>query len=240
MPLWDYIMTSMYNDTYFVLDFDRCIGDTNGIQALLEQVLEQETGIHPDKLATTRQQIEAAGHTFETIRHVKALLKTEGSSVEWEHIRQKLLERSKNVDLLLPGAHDLLTLLQERGLPHGIITYGVEEAWQLTKLELAGLLNIPYLVTHIEAKGELLTGWKRKDGLFLVPPALTADFISLSVKQIIFLDDKAKSFRGIPAGVRGVHIEAPGGNKLPAQQGDLPSGVTSVTGIPGAIRLLFK
>lgn len=229
----------MYNDSFFVLDFDRCIGDTNGIQALLEKVLEAETGIKPEKLAVTRQQIEAAGHTFETIRHVKALLKTEGSTVEWEHIRQKLLEAATATSLLLPGARELLNLLKERGLPHGIITYGVEEAWQLTKLELAGLLTVPHLVTHIEAKGRLLTGWKRPDGTFLVPPALTTDFVSLSVKQIIFLDDKAKSFRGIPLGVRGVHIEAPGGNKLPAQQGDLPSGVTSVTGIPGAIELLF-
>ena len=229
----------MYNDAFFVLDFDRCIGDTNGIQALLEKVLEQETGIKPDKLAVTRQQIEAAGHTFETIRHVKALLKTEGSVVEWEHVREKLLEASKNVDMLLPGAQDLLRILKERELPHGIITYGVEEAWQLTKLELAGLLEVPHLVTHIEAKGKLLTGWKRPDGSFLVPPALTPDFISLHVKQIIFLDDKAKSFRGIPEGVRGIHIEAPGGNTLPAQQGELPDGVTSVTGIPGAIEVLF-
>lgn len=222
-----------------MLDFDRCIGDTNGIQSLLEKVIEAETGIKPDKLAIVRQQVEAAGHTFETIRHVKALLKTEGSSVEWEHIRQKLIEASKNVDLLLPGAHDLLDTVKGRKLPHGIITYGVEEAWQLIKLELAGLLDVPHLVTHIEAKGELLTGWKRTDGTFLIPPALTPDFISLSVRQIIFLDDKAKSFRGIPEGVRGVHIVAPGGNTLPAQQGELPMGVTSVIGIPGAIELLF-
>ncbi|HEY5695288.1 MAG TPA: hypothetical protein VIQ80_00465, partial [Candidatus Saccharimonadales bacterium] len=119
------------------------------------------------------------------------------------------------------------------------ITYGVEEAWQLTKLELAGLLDVPHLITHIEAKGELLTGWKQADGSFIVPPALTADFTPLRVQQLIFLDDKAKSFRGIPEGVRGVHIVAPGGNTLPAQQGDLPAGVTSVTGIPGAIELLF-
>lgn len=232
-------MTSMYNNTFFVLDFDRCIGDTNGIQALLERVLEEETGIRPDKLAITRQQIEAAGHTFETIRHVKALLKTEGSEVEWEHIRQELLEAAKEADLLLPGARDLLEILKTRELPHGIITYGVEEAWQLTKLELAGLLAVPHLVTHIEAKGELLTGWKRPDDSFLIPPVLTPDFVSLSVERIVFLDDKAKSFYGIPNGVRGVHIVAPGGNTLPAQQGDLPGDVTSVTGIPGAIELLF-
>ena len=230
----------MYNSCFFVLDFDRCIGDTNGIQSLLEKVLERETGIQPDRLAITRQQIEATGRTFETIRHVKALLKTEGlHDVTWEYLREKLLEEAKNVDLLLPGARELLEILRKRDIPHGIITYGVEEPWQLTKLELANLLTVPHLITHIEAKGELLTGWKQPDGTFIVPPGLTLDFMPLVVRELVFLDDKAKSFRGIPDGVRGVHIEAPGGNTLPAQQGDLPASVTSVTGITGAVDLLF-
>ena len=230
----------MYADTFFVLDFDRCTGNTDGIQAVLEEVLQQETGISPETFHAARTRIESEGKTFDTIRHVHMLLSETGSSVTWEHIRDKLIEKAKGVDLLLPHARELLDILKEKRLPHGIITYGVEEAWQLTKLEITGLLDIPHLVTHIEEKGKLLTGWKLDDGSFGIPPALNTGLVPPVVSKIIFLDDKAKSFWNIPEGVEGVHVVAPGGNTLPSQQGDTPTSVTEVTGIDGAIKLLFS
>ena len=229
----------MYADSFFVLDFDRCTGNTDGIQAVLEDVLEQETGISPQMFHAERTRIESEGKTFDTIRHVHMLLAESESTVSWEHIRGQLIEKAKNVDLLLPHAQELLDILRSKRLPHGIITYGVEEAWQLTKLEITGLLEVPHLVTHIEEKGKLLTGWKQEDGTFAIPPALNDGLVPPVVSRIIFLDDKAKSFWGIPEGVEGVHVVAPGGNKLPAQQGELPPSVTNVTGIDGAIKLLF-
>ena len=229
----------MYADTFFVLDFDRCIGDTNGIQAVLERVMLRETGIPTSALRASRTQIESTGRTFDTIRHVQALLEEAGNPVSWEHLREALIAEAKTLDLLLPDTRTLLRRLQDENITYGIITYGIEEAWQLTKLELAGLLGVPHLVTRIETKGELLSGWKQPDGSFIVPPALSKDFVPKKVSQLIFLDDKAKSFWNIPEGVRGVHVIAPGGNILPSQQGDLPPHVTDVIGISGAIQLLF-
>ena len=230
----------MYADTFFVLDFDRCIGNTDGIQMVLEGVLQRETGISPETFHAARTRIESEGKTFDTIRHVHMLLSEANSQVKWEYIREKLIESAKGEDLLLPHSREFLAILRERRLPHGIITYGVEEAWQLTKLEITGLLEIPHLVTHIEEKGKLLTGWKLDDGSFGIPPALDAGLVPPKVSKIIFLDDKAKSFWGIPEGVEGVHIIAPGGNNLPAQQGKTPDSVTDVIGIDGAIELLFS
>jgi hypothetical protein len=230
----------MYADTFFVLDFDRCIGNTDGIQAVLEEVLQRETGISPETFRAARTRIEGEGKTFDTIHHVHMLLAEAGSSVTWDHIRTVLLAEAESHDLLLPHARELFAILKDNQLPHGIITYGIEEAWQLIKLELAGLLDVPHLVTHIEEKGKLLTGWKRPDGSFAIPPALDAGLVPPMVSRIVFLDDKAKSFWGIPDGVEGVHVIAPGGNTLPAQQGDTPNSVTDVTGIDGAIKLLFS
>jgi hypothetical protein len=229
-------MLNDFSDTFFVLDFDRCLGDTNGIQAVLEEVILRGTGIGPEKLHAVRTQVEASGRTFATIHYVHRLLEDAGSRVPWTRIREWLVEEARDRDLLLPHARELLGILRDRQIPHGIITYGVEEAWQLTKLELAGLLDVPHLVTKIEKKSELLAGWKRENGRFAVPSALAE---RLEVGKLVFLDDKAKSFWGIPDGVRGVHIVAPGGNVLPAQQGEIPPQVTNVTGIDGAIRLLF-
>lgn len=230
---------SDFHDTFFVLDFDRCTGDTDGIQAVLEEVILRETGILPEKFHETRARIEASGRTFETIRHLHHLLEGAESNISWPQIRKSLVETSKTRDLLLPHTRELLDILDKRNIRYGIITYGVEEAWQLTKLEVAGLLDVPHLVTHIEKKGELLTGWKQDSGKFIVPPAMSKAFQAIEVSEIVFLDDKARSFQGIPDGVRGVHVIAHGGNKLPVQQGDVPPQVTDVTGIDGAIKLLF-
>jgi hypothetical protein len=230
----------MYADTFFVLDFDRCTGNTDGIQAVLEDVLQRETNISSETFHAARTRIEGEGKTFDTIRHVHMLLAEANSLVKWEYLREKLIEAARNVDLLLPHTRELLSILDERQLRYGIITYGIEEAWQLTKLEITGLLDVPHLVTHIEEKGKLLSGWKQPGGEFIVPPALSKDFQPQVVTRLVFLDDKAKSFWGIPEGVEGVHVIAPGGNTLPAQQGETPASVTSVTGIDGAIKLLFS
>ena len=230
-------MDNRYATTYFVLDFDRCLGDTDGIQEVLEQVLQREAGIAPERLRSIRTEVEGSGRTFETIRHVHELLETAGSSSTWFYIRRKFLEAARDADLLLPGAQDLLDILQQKEIPHGIITYGMEETWQLTKLEAAGLLGVPHLVTHIEEKSILLEGWKHGEK-FIIPPALDVSG-SVTASELVFIDDKAKSFWGVPAGVRGVHVIAPGGNHLPAQQGEVPDSVMDVTGIQGAIELLF-
>jgi hypothetical protein len=231
---------NVFSNTFFVLDFDRCIGDTNGIQSVLEMVLLRETGIAPEMLHRARTRIEDLGRTFDTINQVHLLLKDTGSDVAWEHIREQFIAEAHSHDLLLPHARELLAILQDRHIAHGIITYGIEEAWQLTKLEATGLLDVPHLVTRIEEKGRLLTGWKRKDGLFAIPPGLSRAGESFMASDLVFIDDKAKSFWGIPEGVRGVHVVAPGGNVLLSQQGEVPPEVTDVTGIAGAIKLLFS
>lgn len=226
--------------TFYVLDFDRCLGNTDAVQALLETVITTELGITTDTFRAARAAMEATGKTFTTIQHVHQLIDESGGRKTWEDIRQQLITMASTVDLLMPYARDLLRLLDEKQLPYGIITYGVEEAWQLTKLEIAGLLDVPHLVTKIETKGELLTGWKQSDGSFIVPPALTKKFDPFVADEIVLVDDKARSFWNIPDGVRGVHVIARGGNKLPAQQGDIPPHVTDVTGIDGVISLLFS
>lgn len=229
----------MYSSTFFVLDFDRCLGNTVLFQQILETVLI-DAGVSADMFAAARTRIEKEGKTFDTIRHAHEVLEEADSSYTWAEIKKEFLTRAHEQDALLPYARELLQILDERSLPYGIVTYGVEEAWQLIKLEAAKLLYVPHLVTHIEEKGKLLTGWKQPDGSFLIPPALTQDFETLQVNEVILVDDKAKSFWGTPEGVRGVHVVAPGGNLLPAQQGEIPPNTTDVTGLDGAIHLLFN
>jgi hypothetical protein len=225
-------------DTFFILDFDRCIGNTDKFHTILEEVIERETTVSKQQLATAKIDAETRGETFDTIRYVKKALAETGGSMSWQPIERQFIAQAQKLNMLQPYARQLFHILESEHIPFGILTYG-NEAWQLAKLEAANILHIPHLVTGIEGKGAILTGWKKSGG-FIVPPALTKDFTALHANEIVFLDDKAVSFKGIPEGVRGVRVEpADGGELLPIQKGELPLGVTNVKGIYGAIELLF-
>jgi len=160
------------------------------------------------------------------------------SSKTWQHIRQIYVAAAKVEDLLEPGAARLLDLLDERHIPYGILTFGTE-AWQLTKLEAAGLVDrgIPFEITQIERKGEVLAGWKREAG-FAIPPAMVRGVQPLYVRNIVFLDDKPRSFTALPEGVHGVCVRPVAYPPRISQQGPIPAGVDEVEGIQGAIELL--
>ena len=229
---------SQKDDVFYVLDFDRTLGNTDKFHEVLEEIVENETGVTADELKIARAQIEGTGRTFDTVDYVRGILEQSGNTIPWHVLQNQFIAVARKRDMLEPHAAELLTMLDDKQLPYGIITYG-NETWQLAKLEAANLFDIPHIVTHIEEKSQLLQGWKHTSDTFIIPPALTRDFLPLQVHHLVFLDDKAKSFAGIPSGVHGVHIKAPSGIVLPIQQGSLPSGVDSVIGIEGAIELLF-
>lgn len=228
---------SDYKNTFFVLDFDRCLGNTDRFHEILEQVIADEELLTPEEMQTGRRLIEQVGKSFDTISFIRKSLKERGSSMSWLDIQRRFIERVKGEDVHQPFANELLAILDDKQIPYGIVTYG-GESWQLAKLEAAGFLQIPHIVTNIKEKGELLSGWKH-GAHFIIPPALTKDFQPLAVEKIVFLDDKAVSFQDIPEGVMGVHIQDPSGEVLPSQAGVLPPSVTSVVGLKGAIDFLF-
>jgi hypothetical protein len=225
-------------NTFFILDFDRCIGNTDKFHVVLENVIGQETMVSKEQLAAAKKDAESRGETFDTIRYVKNALEDMGGTTSWLSIEREFIRQAQMLNMLQPYARQLFTILESEKLPFGILTYG-NEAWQLAKLEAANLLHIPHLVTNIEGKGAILAGWKKASG-FIIPPALTKEFIPLETATVVFLDDKAVSFEGIPNGVRGVRIAPDDGSALLLiQQGELPAGVDDVQGIYGAIELLF-
>lgn len=225
--------------SFYVLDLDRTLVDTDKLYKVLETVLERDTPIKIDQLYTARAKIEVRGESFSVARHIRSLLEELRSEVTWQDVQAAFIHEALRADMLEPYAKELLQVLDEKNLPYGIITYGTE-AWQLAKIEASGLDNVPHLVTRIKEKGLLLAGWQRADRLFIIPPAMTRDFIPLVVDSIIFLDDKAVSFKNIPVGVRGVFVTSPTGELLSSQRGALPVNVATVVGLDSAIQLLLN
>jgi hypothetical protein len=227
---------SNFIDTYFVLDLDRCICNTEKLHVILESVIEDDLLISANDLRRAKIETEGNGHSFDTISYIRKVLKDNKSNINWQDIQRGFITRAQNENVLNPFASELLTILDKNKIPHGIVTYG-GEAWQLAKLEAANLLAIPRVITSIKEKGKLLSGWRQGD-YFVIPPVLTRDFEPLIVSSIVFLDDKLISFRDMPLGVRGIHV-LPFDHSPLLSSGDLPKSVSSVVGIKGAIDLLF-
>lgn len=229
-------------DVFYILDFDRTLANTDKFHDILEVVIEQETTIKVSQLRTARQRAEHAGESFDTIEYLRQFLTGVQSQKTWYQIQQVFIRQARKQNLLEPGAADFLRILNEKKIPYGIVTFG-GEAWQLAKIEAARLMDVPHIVTHIQEKGRILSGWKHEDGRFIIPPALTRDFQPLHVSKIVFLDDKPKSFIGIPDGAQGVHVRpltVNDSSRSHSQIDLLPPHIKSVVGLQGAIDLLFN
>jgi hypothetical protein len=228
------------SNPFYVIDLDRTLVNTERLYEVLEFVLERDTDVSVQQLKEEREVIEANGDSFVMTNTLRRLLEDANSAVSWQQVQQAFIREAQRIDdVLEPYAAELLQLLNDKQLPYGIITFG-SEAWQLAKIEAAGLLDVPHLVTRIKEKGQLLTGWKHSENTFIIPPAMTRDFTPLTVDSIIFLDDKAVSFNDMPTRVRGVFVKSPTRELLDSQRGTLPPSVETVIGLNGAIELLFR
>jgi hypothetical protein len=224
-------------ETFFVLDFDRTLADTDKLHRVLEEAIEAVMGISAMVVRQAEADALAAGQTFDAARYVRRLDTTKGP-LAWAEVQRVFVAQAQRQDVLLPSAGRLLALLDAATIPYGIVTFG-RETWQLAKLEGARLLEVPHVVTHIEEKGRLIAGWKH-GAEFIIPPMLTRDFVARVARRIVFLDDKPVSFYGLPEKARGILVRPGDGRPLlPFQEGPVPSGVVSVNGIGEAINLLF-
>ena len=185
-------------DTFYILDFDHCLGNTNKLQEVLQEVIERETGIHPHVISKAREEYRKNGGSFDTATYVKQLFDQAGkdSEAEWQTIETLFIRESQVMDMLEPYAEELLRILQERQLPFGVVTYGGKE-WQEAKLAASGLMAMPHLVTDVKEKGYLLSSWRQADKTFLLPDVLTGEN-RLQAKNLVFIDDNPVSFVGIP------------------------------------------
>lgn len=226
-------------EVFYVIDFDFCLGDTNKLYTQFEAIIKEYTPLSVRALAAAREAAERTGQTFDMFHYVRRALDEQGSSISWQQLQRAYINGARKRDMLEPYAHDLLAILDERKLPYGIVTYGIE-AWQLAKLEACGLSHVPCEVTNIKEKGVLLSGWKRDRDFFAIPPGLSGGAPGIIARSLVFLDDKAVSFRGIPDGVRGIRVRPSDRPLLSSQMGTLPSSVVEVEGLRGAIRYLFE
>lgn len=186
--------------TFYILDLDRTMLDTIKTTKCMEGVI----ALHDRNLsAVFMQKFEDSNLLGESFS-IRDFITEQVGELEMQKIAVKFMAMTATQDLLMPGAKELMTYI--RSLPStalGIMTYG-SLLGQTMKIEASGLGEIPFLVTPETFKGAVIAGWRQDDNLYHLPEELGG----YSVKEVIFVDDKPFSFKGLPIDCRGYLVKS--------------------------------
>jgi len=183
--------------TFYLLDLDRTILDTEKASALLIDLVAKES---PKLAASLRIQVDVYNQhgTPFAIRDVIAEQVGEETAARLEEV---FIDESQRQYLLLEGAEDLFAYTDnapERSF--GILTYGSPKG-QMMKLKATKLDTLPLMITQQKHKGELIMSWKVPDGY-----QLPSEYGGQLVDQVVLVDDRIFSFEGLPNDVRGYWV----------------------------------
>lgn len=220
-------------DTFYIVDFDRTLADSDKLLQVFIEITNQYIILPLSQVEKIDADVKAKGDSFDTASYVRNHLADSDQLDLWERLEKQFIHESRALNMLLPGASELLSYLNQGQLPHGILTYG-NPMWQHLKLTAAGFNHVHRIVTTNKHKGLLISSWLKEDGLFHLPQ----EFGGVTARKIVLIDDKAASFEGFPGepstGYQVLNLD----NALPAQLGDVPSNVTHANTLAEVINLL--
>lgn len=209
---------------FYVLDFDRTLADSDKLLGVFIQVSEEFLAIPRSVIEAADADVKKRGDSFDTAGFVRDYLIDRDQLDQWDTLVKRFIHESRSLDMLLPGASELIELLESRDEQYGILTYG-NPLWQGLKLSAAGFNHVPHIVTTSKHKGSLISAWQSDDSTFAIPPELGGGVADL----IVLVDDKAVSFADFPPlPSYGFHV-LDQQNALPAQVGDVPGNIHRVT-----------
>jgi hypothetical protein len=219
---------------FYAIDFDRCLSDTDRLDELFYQLVEEHSGLDVQRLKTLRNTTESKGASFDQITELQKGLSPEELNVFFE----SFITEGQQHDLLSYGAQDFLRALDEKRIPYGIVSYGHPD-WQLVKIKTSGLAAIPSLIIDHSHKGEVVASWQQANRAFLIPASLTVTNISMEVESVVLLDDKAVAFDMLPNEAHGYWVQSVTRELLPSQQGSIPENVIIAHGFDEVRALEF-
>lgn len=206
--------------TYYLLDLDRCLINTNALHMVFDEIVRSSSVLNVNDIISAKQIVEeTSGGSFDTAEFVQTELRKRGQIDLWKDIESEFIEASKDYDYLMPGAQVLIDLLRARNEHFGIITYG-GTVWQQVKMQAAQIESIPHIITSVKNKGILISQWV-DDGC--VPIELEC----IAFDEVVLVDDKIISFNGFPSHyAKGYQVRT--GNDIVVNDGMLPENVVSV------------
>ncbi len=218
---------------FYILDFDRTLADTDKLLEVFIQIANQYVDLPQGTVEAADASVKQTGDSFDTATYVRDYLKDHDQADTWERLERQFIHESRALDMLLPGAAELLELLEAKHIRYGILTYG-NPPWQHLKLTASGFNHVARIVIVTKQKGLIIRSWQQPDGTFRLPQ----EFGGGEANEIVLIDDKAVSFEGFPdISARGYWVLNPA-HELSSQLGEIPQGVQRLGDLYELIELL--
>lgn len=200
-------------DEVAVLDLDRTLLDSSAVTALLMASLVQH-GVNKTQLDAALRHIEAqTGNSF----YLFDFIKDEFPDVALDAVIEGIMGNELPLEwagmgLLCDRADELIYALEDRNIPHVVLTYG-EESYQEFKIALfRRLINrtdktLPAIITTAQNKARWVTDeWFDEAGkLGKVSKAVIGE--ELQVQSAVIIDDKAENLKSTDVRVRGILVD---------------------------------
>lgn len=205
-------------DDFFVVDFDRCIGNVDASFELLKLVLDKLHIFNSKDLQKARIEAEAKNMSFDAIDYVARLR----PDMDLESVKNTYMEMARPIrsTLLEDGADEFIEYLRANK-KFCIMSYG-NECWQGLKIRAVGLSDIPIVLVKNKRKGSHIASWLNEmSEKFDIPGSCFNDGISRVASSVVLVDDKAVAFEGLPSNATGYLVQ--GSAKLGLNEADVVS-----------------
>ncbi|MEI7689922.1 MAG: hypothetical protein WCI79_03095 [Candidatus Saccharibacteria bacterium] len=192
-------------DRFFVVDFDRCIGNVDATFGLLKDVLDDLSIMSREDIQQARSQVEEQDKSFDAIEYVASSI----PGVDLLLVKRRYIELAAQDQgsLLEPGAKEFIDYLKESNSKFCIMSYG-NDFWQRLKIIATGFGDESVAIVGNKYKAGFIAGWKNSQtGYFDIPGSYFADGKGRTAREVILVDDKPIAFEGLPIGARGYLVQ---------------------------------
>ncbi|MCA9334709.1 HAD hydrolase-like protein, partial [Candidatus Saccharibacteria bacterium] len=205
---------------FYIVDFDRTLVDSDKLFEVFIEIAHRYFDIPREQIEKANEDMKARGDSFDTAGYVREHLYEEDRGDEWKSLKEAYIKECQALNMLIPGASELIQWLESNGKQYGILTYG-NPMWQGLKITAAGFDQTNHIVMVHKEKGRLISSWQDESGMFRLPEAFGGGLVD----TIVMIDDKAISFSEYPpAPSKGFWVLDPQ-NELPSQKGSVQENV---------------
>lgn len=226
-------MSETNSTDFYIVDFDRTLVNSDKLFEVFIEIAHRYFAIPREQIEKANEDIKARGDSFDTAGYVREHLYDEDRGDEWKSLKEAYIKECQSLNMLLPGAAELIKWLETHDKQYGILTYG-NPMWQGLKITAAGFEQTNHIVMVHKEKGRLITSWQDDSGTFRLPEAFGGGLVD----RVVMIDDKAVSFSefpGVPS--KGYWVLDPA-NELPSQQGSVPDNVERHTDLLSLITVI--
>ncbi len=222
-------------DTFFVVDFDRCLGNIEGSFDILKEVVHDLGIVNRQIFESMRIDAESNGLTFSALEQITNHYPSVNmNDIEKLYLKRAILEPD---NLLEPGAKDFINFLRNTNRNFCIMSFG-DKRWQTIKIQSSGIGNIPTAIVRSTNKSEYIRKWLNlNNGKFNIPKKFFAESVAKVSNEVVLIDDKISAFKNLPKEARGYYVSGSSSKNKVKQSESLPKGVIQVLRIDEIINL---